>query len=123
VAPEAHPVTLPYPRKRYFPDTVLMPDTADERKTIAAPLRHPPVPKQLDAGPFEAEVESFRLHLAAEGKAGRTLDTYTGAVRWFAAGHLLRETDKTRWEQVGRQDLQRWTVRLLGEYSTAYASN
>jgi hypothetical protein len=24
---------------------------------------------------------------------------------------------------VGRQDLQRWTVRLLGEYSTAYASN
>ena len=66
---------------------------------------------------------SFRLHLAAEGKAGRTLDTYTGAVRWFAAGHLLRETDKTRWEQVGRQDLQRWTVRLLGEYSTAYASN
>jgi integrase/recombinase XerD len=68
-------------------------------------------------------VESFRLHLAAEGKAGRTLDTYTGAVRWFAAAHLLRETDKTRWEQVGRQDLQRWTVWLLGEYSTAYASN
>jgi integrase/recombinase XerD len=44
-------------------------------------------------------------------------------VRWFAAAHLLRETDKTRWEQVERQDLQRWTVWLLGEYSTAYASN
>jgi hypothetical protein len=54
------------------------------------------VPKQLDAGPFEAEVDSFRLHLAAEGKAGRTLDTYTQAVRWFAVGHLLCETDKTR---------------------------
>jgi hypothetical protein len=54
---------------------------AAERKTIATPLRHCPVPKQLDAGPFEAEVDSFRLHLAAEGKAGRTLHTYTEAVR------------------------------------------
>jgi hypothetical protein len=45
-------------------------------------------------------VGSLRLHLAAEGKVGRTLHTYTEAVRWFAAGHLLRETDKTvgsRW--------------------------
>jgi len=123
VASKAHPVTLYYARKRYFPGTVSGQVTADERKTTVTPQRHPPVPKRLDAGPFEAEVVSFRLHLAAEGKAGRTLHTYTGAVRWFAAGHLLRETDKTRWEQVGRQDLQRWTVRLLGEYSTAYASN
>jgi site-specific recombinase XerD len=123
MAPEVHPVTLYYPRKRYFSGTVSGPYTPDERKTIAVPRRHPPVRKQLEAGPFEAEVESFRLHLAAEGKAGRTLHTYTEAVRWFAAGHLLRETDKTRWDQVGRQDLQRWTVRLLGEYSTAYASN
>jgi len=67
VALEARPVTRPYPRKRYFPDPVYGPDTADERKTIATPQRHPPVPKQLDAGPFEAEVESFWLHLAAEG--------------------------------------------------------
>ena len=66
---------------------------------------------------------SFWLHLAAEGKAGRTLDTYTKAVRWFAAAHLVRQTDKTSWGQVDRQDLQRWTVRLLGEYSAAYASN
>ena len=95
----------------------------DERKTIAVSRRHPPQRKQLDAGPFEAEVGSFWLHLAAEGKAGRTLHTYSEAVRWFAAAHLLRETDKTRWEQVGRQDLRRWTVWLLGEYSTAYASN
>jgi site-specific recombinase XerD len=120
---EAHPVTLSNLRKRYFPDTVSVPDTAVERKTIAAPRRHSPVPRQLDAGPFEAEVDSFRLHLAAEGRAGRTLQTYTGAVRWFAAAYLLRETDKASWEQVERQDLQRWTVWLLGEYSTAYASN
>jgi site-specific recombinase XerD len=123
MALEAHWVPVSYPRKKYFPDTVSVPDTAVERKTIVTSRRHSPVPKQLDAGPFEAEMDSFRLHLAAEGKAGRTLDAYTGAVRWFAAAHLLRETDKASWEQVGRQDLQRWTVWLLGEYSTAYASN
>lgn len=67
--------------------------------------RRPARRKRLEAGPFEAEVGSFRLHLAAEGKAGRTLDTYCEAVRWFAAAHLLRETGKTRWEQVDRQDL------------------
>jgi integrase/recombinase XerD len=44
-------------------------------------------------------------------------------VRWFAAAYLLRETEKTSWEQVDRQDLQRWTVWLLGRYSNAYVSN
>jgi site-specific recombinase XerC len=68
-------------------------------------------------------VDSFWLYLAAEGKAGRTLDAYTEAVRWFAAARLRQETDRTRWEQVDRRDLQRWTVWLLGEYSDAYASN
>jgi integrase/recombinase XerD len=85
--------------------------------------RSSPQSKQLDAGPFEAEVGSFWLHLAAEGKAGRTIGTYTEAVRWFAAAHLLPETGKTRWEQVDRQDVQRWAVRLLDRYSPAYASN
>ena len=43
--------------------------------------------KDLDAGPLEAEVGSFALHLAAEGKAPRTMRNYTEAVRWFAAAH------------------------------------
>ena len=38
-----------------------------------------------------------------------------------AAAHLLRATDKTRWEQVDAQDVQRWTVWLLGKFSEAYA--
>jgi len=63
---EAHPVTLPYPRKRYFPDTVSVPDTAGERKTAVSPRRHSPVPKQLDAGPFEVEVDSFRLRVSCQ---------------------------------------------------------
>ena len=36
---------------------------------------------------------------------------------------LLRETGRTRWEEVRRQDVQEWIVWLLGRYSAAYASN
>jgi hypothetical protein len=43
----------------------------------------PPRPrrrKPLDAGPFAPEIGSFRLHLAAEGKAAKTVRTYTEGV-------------------------------------------
>jgi site-specific recombinase XerD len=80
-------------------------------------------PKPLDAGGFQPEISSFRLHLAAEGKAAKTVRTYTEAVRWFAAAHLLRETSCEGWEEVTRQDVQRWIVHLLERYSSAYASN
>jgi len=83
---------------------------------------HSRQPKQLDAGMLQPEVSSFRLYLAAEGKAARTLRTYTEAVQWFAA-HLLREAGRAGWEEVGRQDVQRWIVWLLDRYSAAYASN
>jgi hypothetical protein len=33
--------------------------------------------KQLDAGMFQAEISSFALRLAAEGKAAKTIRTYT----------------------------------------------
>jgi integrase/recombinase XerD len=79
--------------------------------------------KQLDAGCFQPEISSFRLHLAAEGKAEKTVRTYTEAVQWFAGEHLRRETGLTGWEQVGKQDIQRWVVWLLSQYSSAYASN
>ena len=62
-------------------------------------------PKQLDAGGFQPEISSFRLCLAAEGKACRTVRTYTEAVAWFAAAHLRGETDLTSWEEVGKQDI------------------
>ena len=78
-------------------------------------------PRRLDAGPFAADVASFRLHLAAENKAAGTIRIYTEAPSWFAAAYLLRETEKTRWEQVDAQDVQRWVGWLLGRYSEAYA--
>ena len=83
---EARSGAAGYPGERDFSDSVLGPDAGDERKTIAAGRRRSPQPKLLEAGPFDAEVGSFRLHLAAEGKAARTVQGYTGAVRWFAAG-------------------------------------
>jgi site-specific recombinase XerD len=79
--------------------------------------------KALDAGPFAPEIGSFRLHLAAEGKAPKTVRTYTEAVAWFAAAHLIPRTSHARWEQVSGHDVQRWLVHLLTRYRDAYASN
>ena len=70
-------------------------------------------PKQLDAEGFQPEISSFRLYLAAEGKAAKTVRTYTEAVAWFAAAHLRRETGRTCWEEAGKQDVQEWMVWLL----------
>ena len=78
-------------------------------------------PKQLDAGVFQAEISSFALRLAAEGKAAKTIRTYTEAVQWFAAARL--QADRASWEQVTSRDIQQWMAWLLGRYSTAYASN
>jgi hypothetical protein len=59
---------------------------------------------------FQAAISLFRLHLAAQGKSGKTVRTYTEAVRWFAAAHLIRETSRWDWDQVGVQDVQCWMV-------------
>jgi site-specific recombinase XerD len=99
----------------------LAPKLRDQRKTSASPPPRPRRPGPLDAGPFAADVASFELHLAAENKAAGTIRIYTEAPRWFAAAHLLPETDKTRWEQVDTQDVQRWVVWLLRHYSETYA--
>jgi site-specific recombinase XerD len=79
--------------------------------------------KQLDAGCFQPEISSFRLYLAAEGKAAKTVRTYAEAVQWFAAAYLVQQTGRTRWEVVRKQDVQEWMVWLLDRYSAAYASN
>jgi hypothetical protein len=67
--------------------------------TMTAP--RPPFrqPKQLDAGALQAEITSFRLRLAAEGKAGKTIRTYTEAVQCLAAASLM-PAGRTAWEQA-----------------------
>ena len=109
---------MPESRK---PGSVAGMEAGGERETTAVPARRGRRPKQLDAGPFAADVASFGLHLAAENKAAGTIRIYTEAPLWFAAAHLLSRTDKTRWEQVHTQDVQRWITWLLGRYSGAYA--
>ena len=79
--------------------------------------------KPLAAGVFQPEIGSFRLALAAEGKAAKTVRNYSEAVQWFAAAHLLPLTFWTRWEQVSGPDVQWWMVWLLARYSDSYASN
>ena len=90
---------------------------------MTAPQSRSRQAKLLDAGCLQPEISSFRLHLAAEGKAARTVRTYIEAVQWFAGAHLRRESGRGGWEQVRRQDVQEWTAWLLGRYSAAYASN
>jgi hypothetical protein len=94
--------------------------TREKRKTVTAPDTRSRQTKPLDAGIFQPEVSSFRLHLATEGKAVKTVRTYTEAVRWFAAAHLLRQGNRT---EVSKQDVREWVAWLLGRYSAAYASN
>ena len=55
---------------------------------MAGPRRRPRQPGMPDAGPLGADIASYRLHLAGEGKAARTVQGYTSAVRWFAADLL-----------------------------------
>jgi len=51
----------------------------------------PPGRKPLDAGPFAPEIGSFRLLLAAKGKAAKTVRTYVEAVAWFAAAYASNQ--------------------------------
>ena len=122
---EAHPRGPCQPHERRAARLHATADPAAESKTMTVPRRQPRLPeqpRQLDAGPLEPQIGSFRLHLAAEGKAARTVQGYTSAVRWLAAGYLLGQAGKTSWEQVDAQDIQRWMTQLLGRYSGAYAS-
>jgi site-specific recombinase XerD len=87
---------------------------------MTTPRPHSRRPKQLDAGIFQAEISSVALRLAAEGKAAKTIQACTEAVRWFAATCL---PGLPGWEQVSSQDIQRWMAWLLDRHSSAYASN
>src|SRR6266542_6939300 len=110
-------------RKRTRPDACATAEPQEERKTMATAQPRPRRRKSLDAGPFTPEIGSFRLHLAAEGKAPKTVQTYVEAVAWFAAAHLIPRTSCTQWDEVSCHDVQRWLVHLLTRYSDAYASN
>ena len=95
-------------------------ERAEDHDCTATATRQP---KQLDAGILQAEISSFALHLAAGNKSAKTIRTYTEAVQWFAAAHLLQRDSRDTWEQVDSHDIQQWMSWLLDRYSGAYASN
>jgi hypothetical protein len=113
--------TSPHRSRLVATATRTAPEPADERKTSPAGTARLRRPGRLNPGSFGADVSSFELHLAAENKAAATIRIYTQAPRWFASAYLLDETDKTRWEQVNTQDVQRWVVWLLRHYTESYA--
>ena len=81
-------------------------------------------PKQLDAGIFQAEISSFALRLAAEGKAAKTIRTYTEAMQWFRRRPPARPGQLGAGEQAGHpavDDLagQCCSVRFKEVYVTA----
>jgi hypothetical protein len=120
-----HPCGSGQPQERRAAGRQATADPAEQSKTMTAlrrRARSAKQPRQLDAGPLEPLIGSFALHLAAEGKAARTVQGYTSAVRWFAVGYLAGQPGKTSWEQVDAQDIQQWTAQLLDRYSGAYAS-
>src|SRR5258708_17622459 len=78
--------------------------------------------RDLDAGPFQSEIDSFELSLLAERKSPKTIRTYTEAARWIAATQL-RPAGITDWEAVTARDVQRWIAGLAARYSDCYASN
>ena len=116
MALEPHLPVPGHPQERSAADQAAAAGQAEERKTMPGPRRssrQPRPPGLPDAGPLEPDIASFRLHLAAEGKAARTVQGYTSAVRWFAAGYLLGQAGKTSWEQADARDIQQWMVHLL----------
>ena len=93
--------------------SALVAEPQEERKTMAITQPRARRVKPLDAGPFAPEIGSFRLHLAAEGKAPKTVRTYVEAVAWFAAAHPIERTRCTQWDEVSCHDVQRWLIHLL----------
>jgi site-specific recombinase XerD len=110
-------------RKRWPAESCAAAVWREERQTMDAGESRTRRRKPLHAGVFQPEISSFRLALAAEAKAAKTVRNYTEAVQWFAAAHLIPHTFHARWEQVTGQDIQWWMVWLLSRYSDSYASN
>lgn len=80
--------------------------------------------RNMKAGPFQPVIDSFHLHLNAEGKSENTATIYVEATRWFAGAHLRGTTDYTDWSQVTAADIQHWMVYLRKYgYADSYVNN
>jgi hypothetical protein len=87
------------------------------------PVPHPhPHPHHLALKLEHGEISSFRLHPAAEGKPGKTISTYTEALAWLVAAHVVSRTRHAGWVerrsqvcvQAKSRRLTVGTVRIAG---------
>jgi site-specific recombinase XerC len=78
--------------------------------------------RNLDAGPFQPMIDSWDLHLRAERKLAKSIQTYLEAAQWFAAEYLI-PAGFTSWDGVRAKQVHEWTIIPLGRYSDCYASN
>ena len=83
-------------RKRWPAGSCAAAGSREERQTMNPVGSRARRRKPLAAGVFQPEISSFRLALAAEGKAAKTVRNYTETVQWFAAAHLLPQTCHAR---------------------------
>ena len=83
-------------RKRWPAEGCSATGSREERQTMNAVDSRVRRRKPLAAGVFQPEISSFRLALAAEAKAAKTVRNYTETVQWFAAAHLLPQTCHAR---------------------------
>ena len=100
----------PGPAVVHLPGALVTPDMMVRRvrrEDMTAPQFGSRQPKRLDARGLQPEISSFRLYLAAEGKAATTVRTYTEAVRWFAAASLTADAGRSRWEPDGKRSASR----------------
>ena len=68
-------------RKRWPAESCAAARPREERQTMSEPAPRLRLPKPLAAGGFQPEIGSFRLCLAAEGKAAKTVQMYAEAVQ------------------------------------------
>lgn len=77
-------------------------------------------PRSLDAGPLQADIDLFELHLIQENLAKKTKRTYTEAAQWFAADG----PDFDDWSDVTRKHIELWVAWLFQRgYSDSYVNN
>lgn len=88
--------------------------------TVAARARQA---RTMAAGPYQPVINSFKLHLNAEGKSPKTVRVYVESTQWFAAAHLLARGGKGDWSAVTVDDVRTWMAFLLDRYTDSYANN
>jgi integrase/recombinase XerD len=88
--------------------------------SVSTRVRHP---RNLAAGPLQAVIGSFRLHLNAKGKSPKTVKIYVESVQWSAAAYLRATAGRTDWTEATDDDVKQWMTYLLEIYSDSYANN